>query len=95
MADVTIDENRVGHIFREAEGHFTDDTPENRGALIFVASRPENLLGMDRFGNEWWAERQSDGTQIWAVVREGRIMNGGINTRLRRFNLSPAAPSLP
>jgi hypothetical protein len=87
MAGVTIDENRVRHIFRDAEGHFAEDTPENRRALISAVGNPENFLGTDRFGNEWWVERQNDGTQVWAQVREGRIMNGGINVTPRALAL--------
>jgi filamentous hemagglutinin len=90
MAGMTIDEDRVRHIFRDAEGHFVEDTSENRKALISTASRPENFLGTDRFGNEWWAERRDDGAQ----VREGRIMNGGINTTPRNFDLPVIARSL-
>jgi hypothetical protein len=87
MAGVTIDEGRVRHIFRDAEGHFVEDTPENREALISAARRPENFLGTDRFGNEWWVERRDDGTQVWAQVREDRIMNGGINITPRALTL--------
>lgn len=94
MAGVTIDEDRVRHIFRDAEGHFVDDRSENREALISTASRPENFLGTDRFGNEWWVESRDDGTQVWAQVREGRIMNGGINTTPRNFDLPVIARSL-
>ncbi len=44
MASVTIDENRARHIFRDAEGHFAEDTPENRRALISAVGNPENFL---------------------------------------------------
>jgi hypothetical protein len=56
---ITIDESRVGHIFRDALGHFPDDTELSRQAMIDVANDPKNILGADHFGNTW------AGTQIW------------------------------
>jgi hypothetical protein len=85
MADVAIDERRVGHIFRDAIGHFREDTPTNRQALIEVARSESNFLGMDRFGNRWSAALRADGTQLWTRVRNGKITNGGINNPPRDF----------
>ena len=87
---ITIDESRVDHIFREAEGHFREDTAVNRQTLLDVASRPSNLLGTDRFGNAWFAELGPNGTQIWAQVRDGKITNGGFNLARRVFHLFPS-----
>ncbi|MGH7039472.1 MAG: hypothetical protein ACREE4_19240 [Stellaceae bacterium] len=84
---ITIDETRIGHIFRDAEGHFAEDTALNRQALLDTANRPGNLVGADRFGNAWFAETRADGSQIWAQVRGGKITNGGINPRPRNFDL--------
>jgi hypothetical protein len=94
-AGITIDEDRIGHIFREAEGHFHWDTAVNRRSLIDAASRPENFLGIDRFGNEWFVEIQVDGTQIWVQVRNGKIANGGVNMTPRDFEFVPSAGSGP
>ena len=85
MADVAIDERRVGHIFRDAAGHFREDTPGNRRVLIEVARRESNFLGTDRFDNHWFAELRDDGTQLWTRVRDGKITNGGINSVPRNF----------
>src|SRR6185312_13967713 len=82
-----IDEDRLHHIFRNAEGHFPKDTLANREVLIAGTGRPENFLGADRYGNGWWAELRADRTQIWVQVREGRITNGGVNISPRRFDL--------
>jgi len=57
--------------------HFPEDTPANREALIAVTRLREGFIG---------AERRADGAQIWAQVREGRIMNGGVNAIPRRFS---------
>ena len=90
---ITIDESRVGHIFRDALGHFPDDTELSRQAMIDVANDPTNVLGADHFGNIWAAKTLSDGTQIWVQIRDGRITNGGINRIPRHFNLSTPSPS--
>jgi filamentous hemagglutinin len=84
MGDVVIDEKQVGHIFRNAAGHFSDDTPAARRALIEVASREENFIGTDRFGNDWFAALRADGMQLWTCVRDGKITNGGLNRTPRR-----------
>jgi filamentous hemagglutinin len=85
MSALKIDERRTLHIFRDAEGHFREDSPVNRRALLEVASRPANLLGTDRFGNSWFAETRADGTQVWAQVRENTIVNGGLKSHPARF----------
>jgi len=89
MPGITIDESWVVHIFREAEGHFREDTDANRRLLIDVASRGTNLLGTDRAGNDWYAENRADGTQVWVRVRRGKIVNGGMNHNPRDFTGLP------
>jgi filamentous hemagglutinin len=79
MADVTLDERRIAHIFRDADGLFREDTSANQQALIEVASRDRNFVGTDRFGNDWFAELRDDGTELWTRVRAGKITNGGAN----------------
>jgi hypothetical protein len=79
MAEITIDEDGVDHIVRDAEGHFREDTDVNRRLLIDTASKRTNFLGVDSVGNEWYAETLADGRQVWARVRDGKIVNGGIN----------------
>jgi hypothetical protein len=88
MPAITIDESRATHIFRNARGHFREDTPVNHRTLIEVATRAEHFLGADRFGNHWFADTRSDGIQVWVHVRDGKITNGGINAppqNLRRL----------
>ncbi|HLY44256.1 MAG TPA: hypothetical protein VKQ73_01650 [Stellaceae bacterium] len=79
MPSITIDERRIPHIFRNARGHFGEDTPVNRRILLDVANRPENFLGTDVFGTDWFMTTLGDGTQIWVHVRDGKITNGGLN----------------
>jgi hypothetical protein len=89
MPDITIDETRVDHIFRDTEGHFREDTDANRRLLIQVASRRANAVGTDRVGNTWYAENLADGTQVWVRVRGNKIVNGGINQNPRDFRGLP------
>jgi len=77
-AGISICENSAAHIFRNAAGHLVEDTVSNRELLI-NASRAENYLGTDKWGNGWYAQLQSNGTQVWTQVRDGQITNGGVN----------------
>ena len=77
---------RASHIFRNIEGHFSEDTPANRKILINTALNPDNYLGIDKWGNNWYAQTQGDDTQIWVQVRNGEIINGGFNDIPRPWN---------
>lgn len=79
MPPIAIDESRIGHIFRDAVGHFREDNAVNRQRLIDTASRRENFLDTDRFGNARYAEDLAGGTQVWVRARGNRIVNGGLN----------------
>lgn len=85
---IRIDERRLRHIFRNAEGHFADDTPENRSRLLRVARDPESQLGVDRFGILWAEEMMPDGSQIWVQIKDGRVINGGLNLKPRSFDVA-------
>jgi hypothetical protein len=78
-------ESQLRHIFREAEGHIAD-TAANRALLQGVADDAGALLGADRFGNQWFARLNANGTQTWVQVRNGTIINGGVNQTPRTFN---------
>lgn len=71
-------DSQLKHIFRKAEGHLPD-TPENRKLIEKVANNPDNYVGKDKYGNEWYSEIQPDGSQIWVTVRNGTIQNAGKN----------------
>ena len=76
---------QIKHIFRKKTGHITD-TPTNRELLENVANKKENYMGTDKYGNEWYSEMQSDGSQVWVTARNGRIQNGGINNPPKMWN---------
>ncbi len=81
-----VDSTRLAHIFRNAPGHFAQATRANIRLLESVTRSQRNFLGRDRFGNGWYARLNSNGTQTWVQVRNGRIVNGGINQTPRTFN---------
>ncbi len=77
---------QLKHIFRDAEGHLSD-TPQNRQMLESLANSPEYRLSAtpDRFGRVWYARTTGNGKQLWVIVRNGRIQNGGLNAIPRTF----------
>lgn len=89
--EITIDERRAGHIFRDAEGHFQQGTAGNRQILIDVANQPRNFAGRDRYGNDWFMETRADRTQVWVHVRGDKITNGGLNSTPKEADLAGGA----
>ena len=69
-------DSQLGHIFGDRPGHLPD-TPENRQLLVDVANDDDNYLGTDKYGNEWHARQESDGSHTWTTSRCGTIRNGG------------------
>ena len=93
---VVIDEARLAHIFRQAEGRLTHDTPGNRRILEDVANDPASVVGTDRFGNAWAARQNFGGSQVWVQIRGDRITNGGIiPTAVSADSLHPSPYPLP
>jgi hypothetical protein len=72
------DPSQLGHIFRDAPGHFSEDTPENRAAIQSTIN-PASYSPTDQFGNAIYGQTNSNGTQTWAQVRGGTIQNAGTN----------------
>jgi hypothetical protein len=66
------------HIFRNAPGHFAEDTAINR-ALMTDTVQSRYLVEADSYGNQIYARQLSNGTEIWVEVRNGTIRNGGLN----------------
>ncbi|MDQ1925216.1 RHS repeat-associated core domain-containing protein, partial [Massilia pseudoviolaceinigra] len=93
---VVIPYYRAGKIFGKRPGHIPD-TPENRRLLAETANDPKNILGKDRYGNEWCAKTREDGTQVWTSSRNGEMLNGGVNATPQTFNPQTglSAPTRP
>lgn len=77
----------TSHIFRDATGHFLDDTAANR-SVIQGAIDPANLRSTitlpDGSTLARYFQTLPDGTQAWVEVRNGvEITNGGLNATPR------------
>lgn len=90
---ISLPESRIGHIFRDAEGHIPD-TPQNRELLIELANDKFSILGPDRHGTVWSAKILSDGAQSWVQTRNGVIINGGINAEPKSYDPERSLASL-
>ena len=77
--------SQIKHMFADRPGHLPD-TSENRALLESVANNPNNYLGTDSMNTQWYAQIQSDGSQVWARAWNGSIFNGGINEIPREWN---------
>ena len=71
-------ESQIRHIFGNRPGHL-NDTPQNRQKLVELANSENHRLGVDKYGNAWYARMESDGSQMWVSVRAGIIQEGGRN----------------
>lgn len=73
------EDSQLQHIFRDAPGHFANDTPANRGLITGTLSDPANYVGTDAYGNEIYTQPLPDGRQVWVQIRGDVIQNAGIN----------------
>ncbi|HEV3319322.1 MAG TPA: RHS repeat-associated core domain-containing protein [Solirubrobacteraceae bacterium] len=79
---IGIAEGAAGHIFRDADSHLAEDTPENR-ALIESVVKSDNHVETKYPGVDVYRETLSNGTQVWAEVKDGSITNAGVNSTPR------------
>lgn len=82
---IPSNESQLRHMFGEREGHLLD-TFENRTLIHGLVNDPSCKLGIDSWGNEWYARTNDNGEQIWATARNGVVQNCGINETPRSFN---------
>lgn len=66
------------HIFRDAPGHFADDTAMNRSLMVDTVQN-RYYMETDIYGTQIYARLLDDGAEIWVYVRDGVIRNGGLN----------------
>jgi Tfp pilus assembly protein PilE len=76
---IEISEQDMNHIFRKSEGHFTKNTPKARKIIEDIVADKNNYNGLDKYGTKWYSKIISDGQQVWAGVRDGKIRYAGIN----------------
>lgn len=71
---------------KQKSGHILRDTP---GARYLLESTTANkyYYGHDMYGNAWYQQMQTNGSQIWVEVRSNVIIDGGINGTPRSWDL--------
>ena len=62
------------------------DSSITREHLHALIANPNNHLGRDLSGNDWYAQNLPDGTQLWANVRNSEIKYAGIREIPRSFD---------
>ncbi len=93
-----IDTDRLRHIFRNGDGHFERDTHENRAYILNAVSSPAYKVGVktERRGKvvaDIYLKIMPDGTQAWAEVHNGKIINGGRNSQPQVWHPDVLNPS--
>jgi len=73
------------------------DTSENHQLLEALVTEQQNYLGKDSLGDDWYARLLPDGKQLWACVRGGETLYGGIRNTPKSFDprvglSSPGSP---
>ncbi len=92
--DQSITQN-ARHIFRQAPGHFSEDTLANRQLILDTATDPRCYQGKDKYKTYWYAQSLSTGEQVWVQIRNGEIRNAGINSTLRSWRADTGFAGLP
>jgi filamentous hemagglutinin len=83
---IYLDDRRASHIFRNSPGHLAD-TEANRSLLLNVANdRGTWFPGQDVHGNIWAAAELPGQGQLWVVIRDNLIINGGMNKEPQPWN---------
>ena len=77
------------HVFRNDDGHLSEDTPENRAYIRAAVSDPTNRESINNFGVELYSKIMPDGYRAWAQVRNGIITNGGRDKPWRKWVVEP------
>ncbi|HEV3269899.1 MAG TPA: ankyrin repeat domain-containing protein [Candidatus Rhabdochlamydia sp.] len=92
----TENPEKISHMFRtkNPEGHFTEDTPENRAYIRTAVSDPSNRESINKHGVELYSKIMPDGYRAWAYVKNGLITNGGRDKPWRKWvaNNNPKGP---
>jgi hypothetical protein len=57
------------------------DTPASRKLIADLTNNKNNLLGVDRYGKNWFARNLDDGTQLYGYTQNGVVKGAGINAK--------------
>lgn len=82
----TIPNDKLSHIFRKKEGHFSQETNYGKRLLTEIANNEKYYLGLDQHGNGWYAKITRNGKQIWVRTKGNHITDGGINKVPKKYN---------
>lgn len=83
FAKFSSNESQIKHIMRNEKGHLIDNA-RNRSLLIKLSQDKSAFLGKDKNGNEWYSKRLGS-KQLWVIVRNDIIQNGGLNDKPLKF----------
>lgn len=83
FAKFPSNESQIKHIMRNEKGHLIDNA-RNRSLLIKLSQDKSAFLGKDKNGNEWYSKRLGS-KQLWVIVRNDIIQNGGLNDKSLKF----------
>lgn len=83
FAKFPSNESQIKHIMRNEKGHLIDNA-RNRSLLIKLSQDKSAFLGKDKNGNEWYSKRLGS-KQLWVIVRNDIIQNGGLNDKPLKF----------
>lgn len=83
FAKYPSNESQIKHIMRNEKGHLIDNA-RNRSLLIKLSQDKSAFLGKDKNGNEWYSKRLGS-KQLWVIVRNDIIQNGGLNDKPLKF----------
>lgn len=85
---ITDRSDKLGHIFRDSEGHFSENTRENRAYIEAAVADPANKVGENKFGREIYCKMMPDGYRAWAHVERGFIVNGGRDISWKKWEVN-------
>lgn len=83
FAKFPSNESQIKHIMRNEKGHLIDNA-RNRSLFIKLSQDKSAFLGKDKNGNEWYSKRLGS-KQLWVIVRNDIIQNGGLNDKPLKF----------
>jgi hypothetical protein len=75
----------ANHVFVDSP---FEDTPTSERFVMALVEDPANFVGVDVFGNYWFAQNDSEGGQYWAQMRDGVIWRVGRSKTVRPWRMN-------
>lgn len=89
------DSTRLGHIFREKQGHYTKNTPYVRKQLTQLVNNEKNYEGTDIHGKRWYSQTLRNGEQLWAFTQNNVLWDAGKNKAKETREFDPIRGMVP